>query len=176
LRLGLGCALPVLALASLPGRTYQHFALALDVLRGRRSAVDYVESAQGDRYMPACQAILERTPDDARLLLLYEHRGLYVPRAHWIGTPFFQARFFTPSEGTSDARTFLDALAAAGISHVLVGYNPNDPDRLDAYIERTRPFQELLVSLRGSALEVLWESREDSTGDVRHGLYRVRAP
>lgn len=168
--------LPALALLSIPARTTQHLGLGLATLAGRRSAVDYVESAQGDRYTAACQAILDLTPPDARLCLLFEHRGLYVPRAHELGTPFFQARRFTPSERVTSSAELLATLQREGFTHVLVGYNPNDPDRMDEYLARTATFQQQLVALRGRGLEILWESREDATGEVRHGLYRVRAP
>ncbi|HEX6885224.1 MAG TPA: hypothetical protein VF530_17755 [Planctomycetota bacterium] len=176
LRVVCALLLPALALASIPGRTYQHLGLGLETLAGRRSAVDYVESAQGDRYTAACQAILDLTPPEARLCLLFEHRGLYVARAHEIGTPFFQARRFTPSEHVTSSAELLATLQREGFTHVLVGYNPHDPDRMDEYLARTATFQQQLVALRGRGLEILWESREDATGEVRHGLYRVRGP
>jgi hypothetical protein len=176
LRTALTALLPLLALSSIPGRTYQHLWIGLGVCTGRVSALEYVDSANPDRYLAACQAILERTPPEARVLLLFEHRGLYVPRAHALGTPFFQARFFTPSERVTSPAELLATLQREGFTHVLVGYNVNDPDRMEAYLERTRAFQQHLIALRGRGLEILWESRENATGEVRHGLYRVRPP
>jgi hypothetical protein len=168
-------ALPLLALASIPVRTYEHIGLALSVHAARKTRMEYLESANPDRYLQACQAILERTSTDAKVLLLFEQRGLYIPRAHQIGTPFFQSELFTPPERAPDAQAFLATLTAQGITHVLVGYNVYDPDRMDAYLERTRAFQELLVSMRGRELEVLFELRENDTGEVRHGLYLVHS-
>jgi hypothetical protein len=172
----LAAALPLLALVSIPVRTYEHIARAFSVHLGRTTRFDYLESANPDRYLQACQAILERTPSDARVLLLFEQRGLYVPRAHVIGTPYFQAALFTPPERAKTAADWLASVRALGITHVLVGYNVYDPDRMDAYLERTRAFQELLVAMRGRELEVLFELRENESGEVRHGLYRLRAP
>jgi hypothetical protein len=166
-------ALPVLALASIPAENYYLASRALGVQRGTVTPIQYIDFANPDRYVYACEAILERTPPDARVLLLYEHRGLYVPRDHRIGTPFFQEHFFTPPDGLTK-EAFLAVLAAEHVTHVLVGYNVNDPDRMESYLERTRPFQELVVALLGQELEVLWESREAEGGVVRHGLYAVR--
>jgi len=172
---GVVAALLVVASAvSLPARTYGHLARAFLVLSGRIDQVAYVDSTMPDHYLAACEAIREHTPADARVLLLFEHRGLYVPRDYRIGTPGFQAEFFTPPEAVRSAADFMAPLERAGITHLLIGFNADDPDRMDDYLERTRPFQQLLVFLVGLRLETLWEFRDPAIGgDVRHGLYRV---
>lgn len=173
-RIALSAALPVLALVSIPRDNYHLAARAIGVQTGAVSPLEYIDFANPDRYVYACQGILEKTPPDARVLLLFEQRGLYVPRAYRIGTPFFQGRYFTPSERTRTREEFLAVLAEERITHVLVGYNPNDPDRMERYLERTRPFQELILSLVGRELEVVFELKEND-GQTRHGLYEVAA-
>lgn len=161
---------------SLPVRTLDHLGRAFGVLAGRVDPAAYVDSTMSDHYLAACEAIAEHTPPDARVLLLFEHRGLYVPRDYCIGTPYFQSEFFTPPDSVRSAAEFLAPLQRAGITHVLIGFNADDPDRLDAYLERTRAFQRLLVSMRGLRLVPLWENHDPAIGgDVRHGLYRVVA-
>jgi hypothetical protein len=172
-RAALSAALPVLALVSVPRDNYYLAARACGVQTGAVSPLEYIDFANPDRYIYACQGILENTPPDARVLLLFEQRGLYIPRAYRIGTPFFQGRYFTPSERTRTREEFLAVLAEEHITHVLVGYNPNDPDRMESYLERTRPFQELLLSLIGHELEVVFELKENEGGQARHGLYEV---
>ena len=54
-------------------------------------------------YVPLVAAIEKSTKEDARLLLLFEHRSLYIPRQCLIGTPFFQAQGLPPPEQFSDA-------------------------------------------------------------------------
>lgn len=171
-RAGALAALLVLTLASIPKRTYGHLGMVGGLLTGRVSPLDSIDSTNPDHYLDACAAILDRTPPDARILLLFEHRGLYIPRDHCIGTPYFQAQSFTPPDGIRSAADFLAVLGKQRITHVLVGYNVEDPDRMDSYLEKTRPFQELIVSLRNQQLEVLWEQRDGAV--VRHGLYEVK--
>ena len=165
---------PVLALVSIPAENYSLMAMALRVQTRAITPIEYIDFANPDRYVYACQTILEQTPPDARVMLLFEQRGLYIPRDYRIGTPFFQQQFFTPSERTRTPEEFLAVLAEERITHVLVGYNVNDPDRMDGYLEKTKPFQELIVSLLDRQLEVIWESREIEGDVVRHGLYKVR--
>jgi hypothetical protein len=173
-RAALTAALPVLSLASIPLPNYH---LLVGVYRLQTGSVDllkYLDFANPDRYVYACQAIQEETPPDARVLLLFEQRGLYIPRDYRIGTPYFQGKYFTPAGRNWTPDGFLGVLAEEHITHVLVGYNVNDPDRMDSYLEKTKPFQEMLVSLiRDGRLETVWAWREPD-GMVRHGLYKVR--
>ncbi len=171
----LNAALPVLALVSVPRDNYHLAARAFGVQTGAVSPLEYIDFANPDRYIYACQGMLENTPPDARVLLLFEQRGLYIPRDYRIGTPFFQGKYFTPSERTRTREEFLAVLAEERITHVLVGYNPNDPDRMESYLQRTTQFQQLILSLVGHELAVLFELRENDGGEARHGLYEVRS-
>ena len=58
---------------------------------GNRPRVqDFVFTGTADAHLLAMKAIWELTPEDARVLLLFDPRGLYCPRAHLVGTPLFQ--------------------------------------------------------------------------------------
>jgi len=166
--------LPVLSLLSIPLPNYHLLAGVFRVHTGSVGLLEYLDFANPDRYVYACQAIHEQTPPDARVLLLFEQRGLYIPRDYCIGTPFFQGKYFTPAGRNWTREGFLAVLAEERISHILVGYNVNDPDRMDSYLERTRPFQEMIVSLiNDGRLETVWAWTEPG-GLVRHGLYAVK--
>jgi hypothetical protein len=167
-------SLPVLSLLSIPLPNYHLVAGIFRLQTGTVDQLAYLDFAAPDRYVYACQAIQERTPPDARVMLLFEQRGLYIPRDCCIGTPFFQGKYFTPEGQSWTPEGFLAVLAEERITHVLVGYNVNDPDRMESYLERTKPFQETIVSLiHAGRLETVWAWKEPD-GMVRHGLYRVK--
>src|SRR5262245_6169485 len=173
-RASLTVLLPVLSLLSIPVPNY-HLAIGVFRLQtGTVGQLEYLDFAAPDRYVYACKAIEEQTPPDARVMLLFEQRGLYVPRDYCIGTPFFQGKYFTPAGPSWTPEGFLAVLAAERITHVLVGYNVNDPDRMDSYLEKTKPFQETIVSLIDTGrLETVWAWKERD-GMIRHGLYKVK--
>ena len=101
-------------------------------------------------------------------MLLFEHRGFYVPRRHQIGTPFFQERGFTPPEQFADAKAVLALLTREKITHLIVTTKPTGPDIPEAWLERLNP---LLAGLndciRDKKIMPLWQSD-------RHVLYEVR--
>jgi hypothetical protein len=83
--------------------------------------------------MQSCRSNVEewkalRSPPDARLVLLFEHRTMYVPRPAEIATPFFQAGGFTPPEAFADAECVIEALRRDGIRHVVMTRSPVGPD------------------------------------------------
>jgi hypothetical protein len=80
-------------------------------------------------YVPLVDAIDKITPKDARLLLLFEHRSLYIPRQCVIGTPFFQAEGLTPPEQYSDPDQVLHYLTQNKFTHVVFATKPLGPDR-----------------------------------------------
>jgi hypothetical protein len=139
--------LVVLTLGTLPLRVYKQFVLASECLRGNITPADFIYSGTEDGYLQACQEIMKHTPSSARVLLLFEQRGLYVPRTYFIGTPCFQERFFTPVEEVKTEEDILQVFLREKITHVLVGFTTKDPDQMKKYLDKTQLFREKLTSL-----------------------------
>ena len=123
-------------LASLPFRVSGFFYYSWQAACGRLKTVDYLYTSTGEHYLPMVEAVFNHTPENAKLMLLFEHRLLYLPRRAVIGTPFFQEAVFTPPETVETPDAMLAALNAARVSHVLVGVEHVDPDRIPEYVDR----------------------------------------
>jgi len=132
----LAAALVSAAIACLPLRILRHAAVCWrTILRGGEQ-VNLLYTATGDAYVPLLDFLRTETAAESRVLLLFENRGLYVPRDYIIGTPFFQAELFTPPEGIS-ATGIVSELRRLGVSHVLTNFSIDDPDRLPEYLARS---------------------------------------
>jgi hypothetical protein len=152
-------ALLAAALISGPWRTAGHYfgswLSALHVI----SRTDYLNVSTEREYLPLIQAVAEHTPPDARLMLLFEHRGFYLPRPHVIGTPFFQEAGFTPPEQFKDIEKIMDLLGREQITHVITTNKPTGPDKLPAWLDRLAPFfAGLRQCVDQGRLHVIWES------------------
>lgn len=159
-------ALVVLAsLASIPWRTAPFYLSSWLAAVGIVSTADFVDEGTGFDYLPLVRE-LRNLPADARLLLLFEHRGFYLPRSHAIGTPLFQEQFFTPPEKFSEPEAIVDVIRRGRFTHVVMARAPMGPDRLMA--DR---FDSFLRAMEGSVkegqLEIVWQS-------ARHVILRVR--
>ena len=91
------------------GASFGSWLAALGLISTR----DYVSVSTDTHYVPLLDAIAEHTPADARLMLLFEHRGFYVPCSYVIGTPLFQEAYFTPPESFSEPERVMDVLVRA---------------------------------------------------------------
>ena len=167
-------ALLILTLASVPPRLYEQVVFGWQNLAtGRFTRYEYLNAALKDDYLQACLAIRERTPTNARILLIYEQRSLYVPRSCEIGTPFFQERFFTPPDAITSDEDLLKELTRSGITHVLIAYHPHDPDQMPKYMELGKTFQDRLGRLSLShRLKTLWPN-VSQVKTVNYALYEV---
>jgi len=169
-------ALLVLTLVSLPLPYLGHFVAGWQaVADSRLTPLNLLHSRIGDEYLQACQGILQNTPADAKVLLLYEQRGLYVPRDYVIGTPYFQEKLFTPPENIAGDAAFLEALRAEKITHALVAFVTKDPDRMQEYMQKAEPFLARLYSKGGlierGVLKTVWTWPPNRA--VEYGLYQV---
>lgn len=148
-----------LGFASLPDTVFKHSFLSWKCALGILPKQDYLFSLTGDDYLQSIDFIRLRTSQNAKILLLFENRGLYLPRKHEIGTPFYQQKYFTPPENYCDANTILSVLKQNKITHILVGLSLSDPDRLPEYIDRSAPFMRVFGKLRESGnLKPLFET------------------
>lgn len=153
--------LAIATLVSLPVRTAGYYVGSWETLCGQWSWPEYVNDGTGGYYLPLIQAIQEHTPPDARLLLLFEHRSLYVPRFSVIGTPFFQESGFTPPEDFSRGQAVLQLLQEQQLTHLVMARQPIGPDLAPDWWTRLGPlFQGIDDGLQRQWLTVIWESPE----------------
>jgi hypothetical protein len=147
------------ALVSAPWRTAGHyFGSWLSVL-GVISRADYVNESTDREYLPLVRVIADQTPPTARLLLLFEHRGFYLPRSYIIGTPFFQETGFTPPESFVDPDGIMDVLAREDVSHVIMTKEPTGPDRAGAWFDRLNPLLGGIAQcVERGKLRPIWET------------------
>jgi hypothetical protein len=151
----------VAAAVSAPWRTAGHYVgswlAALRVI----SWADYVNESTDHTYPPLVRAIDEKTPADARLMLLFEHRGFYLPRPYTIATPFFQESGFTPPESFRDSTKIMEVLARERITHVVLAEQVVGPDHPPVYVERLEPFiAALRECIQQGQLRVIWAEPE----------------
>lgn len=156
------------AVVSFPWRTSGYYLDCWLTAAGVFSQTHEVDQGTHLSYLPLVNAIAQRTPENAKLLLLFEHRSLYVPRATTIGTPFFQERGFTLPERFTNPASVLELLAREGITHVVMTKGPTGPDRLAAWDERLDPlFRSFEQCSREGRMRVIWESEHYLLLEVR---------
>jgi hypothetical protein len=108
-------------------------------------------------YIQAMETLC-RTPKQAKVMLIFERRGLYVPREYVIGTPFFQARFFTPLPQSE--KHIYDELQKHNISFILVAPSLRNPDHLKEYNKKNYIFARMLARLIfAKKLRLVWGNK-----------------
>ncbi len=164
-RLAILWLLMIATMVSLPTRADGHYLGSWLTALGLVSRADYVAVSTGGRdptdrhYVPLVEAIAEHTPPDARLMVLFEHRGFYLPRRHEIGTPLFQEANFMPPEDFRDPQRVLEHLRERKITHVLYPNAPAGPDQVQAEFDRQAGILPLFGELTNQGhLEVVWLS------------------
>lgn len=154
--------------ASLPWKTAGYYFGSWETVLGFWTWRDYVDDGTDSRYLPLVEAIREQTPADAKLLLLIEHRGLYLPRANLIGTPFFQEAIFTPPEQFATTDRVMEVLGRNQITHLVIAKSAVGPDQAPEWWERMAPlFRAIDDCERQNRLRVVWESEQSVILAVR---------
>ncbi len=166
-RIALGVVV-MAALASAPWYRSGYYWYSWLCVAGRVSRTDYVHTATSGVYLPLVQAVTERTPPDARLLLLLEHRSLYLPRWSRIGTPLFQEAFFAPVSGFTDVESVMNVLLKNSFTHVVLAKAPAGPDQAPGATEQRQSFVQAIGRCAQSGrLHLVWESKEYALLEVR---------
>jgi hypothetical protein len=148
----------ILSPFSLPDNFRNSCVLSWETVVGRIKSVDYLYSSTGPGYLQAMDIANTRLPKNAKLMLVFENRGLYINKNYVIGTPFFQAEFFTPPEQITDPSNIMDILRKNKISHLLIGLSEIDPDRLPEYLDRTASFTKMLgLLIDNKKLKKIWD-------------------
>lgn len=149
------------ALVSLPWRTAGYYFGSWETILGFWTWTEYVEDGTDHHYVPLIQAIANHTPTDAKLLLILEHRSLYLPRRCVIGTPFFQSDLFTPPEPYSDPDRILQVLSDHRFTHVVAARSALGPDHGPRWWSRIEPLLHgLLLCEQRGRLTTLWQSED----------------
>ncbi|HCE43717.1 MAG TPA: hypothetical protein DET40_09220 [Lentisphaeria bacterium] len=158
----------LLSIFSIPRNILKDCYLSWKTALGMINPQDYLYSATGPGYLKAVFVVNKKLPEDAKLMMLFENRGLYMNRKHLTGTPFFQEEFFTPPEKLPAPSRIMEILHENKITHLLVGLSENDPDRLPEYLERTANFANMIGELADSGcLKKIWE-------DEGFAIYEVK--
>ncbi|MGE0760389.1 MAG: hypothetical protein AB7O38_25470 [Pirellulaceae bacterium] len=151
--------LMVTSLLSVPWHRAGYYAASWLTVAGVMSRTDYVHNLTDLAYLPLVQALQAKTPPQARVMLLFEHRGYYLPRDHQVGTPLFQEGPFTPPERYGTSTAVLAAIQAHAISHVVLAKGPVGPDQAPGWYERQAPLLRGIEQAVGQgSLRIVWES------------------
>jgi hypothetical protein len=149
------------AALSFPWQTVGYYFGSWETVMGFWTWTEYVDDGTDYRYLPLLRALREQTPDDAKILLLFEPRGLYLPRTHVIGTPFFQEQVFTPPKNFAEPGQVMQQLERHQITHIVLSKSSTGPDRAAEWWERLEPWlRSLNECARQGKLQVVWESDE----------------
>lgn len=154
-----GVLLVVTTVISIPWTNAGYYLASWERLLGIWSHTQYIDDTLEVEYVPMIDAIGKHTPIDARLLLLFEHRSLYIPRECVIGTPFFQAEGLTPPEQYSDPDRLLQYLSENKCTHIVLATKLLGPDRSGDWWNRGDSiFTGIENAIKLGNLKILWSS------------------
>lgn len=154
-------ALVVAVLFSVPWRRSDYYLASWMTTVGWLNRADYVHNVTERVHLPLIQAVHALTPPDAKLMLLYEHRGFYLSRRYLIGTPLFQEGPFSPPEQFADAESVLRILRQQEFTHVVIAKVNPSPDQAPGWVERQPPLLGALGQcVQQRRLLPRWESDE----------------
>ncbi|MBQ9503326.1 MAG: hypothetical protein IJU70_14325 [Lentisphaeria bacterium] len=130
---------------------FKHFFLSWRIAgQARREPLRFLAFAQKDPDFPRILESVGRTPPESRILLLYEKRGLYVPRRHSIADPDFQEKYFVRPPRTPGE--FVEALDDG--DYLLIGSDERNVDLQEGDLEKKRRMLDLAAAaLREGRLE-----------------------
>lgn len=149
--------LSISAIVSIPWTNAGYYLASWETLIGVWSRTEWVDDTLRDQYVSLTKAIDQRTPLDARILLVFEHRGLYVPRKSTVGTPYFQPFGLSPPEKFDNPDAILRYLTVNGFSHVVFSSRPIGPDQSGFWWNRQEPlFQGIEACISSKKLLVDW--------------------
>jgi len=131
---------------------------------------DYIHTGVGEEYLPAVDVVFSAVPEDGRLMVLLEHRLLFMPRPAIVGTPYFQEEWFPTAESFATPEAALAEFHRARATHVLMAVAIGGPDQLDEYTKRLEPLARSIGELtRQGNMRQMWAS-------PNHVLLAVRPP
>lgn len=153
----------LLTLISIPWKDSGYYYFSWTQLLGKTKKIDYLHIGTGGNYLPAVDAIINLTPKDSKLMVMFEHRILYFPRETVIATPYFQEKYFTPTEEFTTGEKIEQELAKSKADFLLVAIKTEGPDEIPQYLKKQRNFVKVLSTLipKGKLKEI-WRSNNYS--------------
>lgn len=149
----------IATVASFPWTNSGYYLASWERLLGIWTATEFVNDSTEGTYVPLVKAIQEFVPEKSRLMLLNEHRSLYIPRRCVIATPFFQEAGFTPPEDFADPDRIIELMQANEIKFVVLTTEPIGPDRSSGWWHRLQPLVLGIEALVAHGdLQVVWSS------------------
>ena len=129
-------AIVVATLISFQPEVWKNFYYAWRSLEvGRKAPVEFVQFGSREReYMNTLSFLADSLPQEARVMLIFDRRGLYMPRDYVLGTPFFQEEYFTPVPDS--AEEVYEKLRSDKISHLVIligGESKRNPDPISDF-------------------------------------------
>ncbi|MDR0932308.1 MAG: hypothetical protein LBM70_04720 [Victivallales bacterium] len=102
---------------------------------GRKTPEEFVRFGSREReYMNLLDFIAKATPAQSKIMLVFDRRGLYIPRDYVLATPFFQEKFFTPIPDSASA--VYDQLRQNKIDYIAIligGESKRNPDPISEF-------------------------------------------
>ncbi len=124
---GISAVLLTCTIAGLPWKNAGYYFGSWETQFGWWSQREMLDDGTGGLYLPLMD-VLAKTPPASRVLLLFEHRGFYMPRSREIGTPIFRAGGL-PRDCEQSAAALLDWLRSRNCTHVVLARTPLGPDQ-----------------------------------------------
>jgi len=158
----------ILTLLSMPFKDSGYYYCSWAQLAGKITLLDFLHTGTGGNFLQAIDAITNLTPEDATLMVLFEHRILYFPRKTLIATPYFQEKFFTPVESYSTSEKILKAIHNSKADYLLVAMHSEGPDELPEYLKKDKQFILVLSRLaQKGQMKEIWRSS-------RYSLFKIK--
>jgi hypothetical protein len=146
-------------IVSLPVRNAGYYFSSWETLAGYWTRLENLDDGTHGQYLPLVEAIERSTPQGAKLLLLFEHRGLYLRRAREIGTPGFRTGG-VPRGCETDSDFFHNWLKKKGITHVVLANTPQGPDQNPEWRTSVEyVYRAVEKAVDAGVLTVVWQSQ-----------------
>lgn len=101
----------------------------------RQAPADFLRFADREKEYANLLDYIGRTlPEEAKVMLVFDRRGLYMPRRCVLGTPFFQEAFFTPVPGSPEEA--YGELVRGRVNYIVIlvgGESPRNPDPISDF-------------------------------------------
>jgi hypothetical protein len=157
---------------SLPWRNAGYYFSSWETLAQQWTRTEMLADGAEADYVALVEAVRTTTPTDARLILLFEHRGLYLGRHVEIGTPRFRPEGL-PRECERDASRLSEWLRTRplgllkshdpalrpGATHVVIARTPLGPDQTPEWRDDVEyVYRAIENGVANGVLKVEWES------------------
>ncbi|MFN9718405.1 MAG: hypothetical protein ACK58L_06920 [Planctomycetota bacterium] len=154
---------------SLPFRAFGYYAGSWETLAGQFTWEEYISDGTGQSYFEAARFLESDLAADSRILLLFEHRSLFLSGVSVIGTPWFQPKEVPGLTKQINAVAFVSYLQDENFDFVFAANQPIGPDQAPEWHDRWTPaFATLEAATQQGLLRPVWASDE-------HTIWKIEA-